>query len=117
MPQGRLTTHVLDLTCGKPGRGVQIQLWTILVSSGERRHLKTVHTNHDGRTDSPLLAPEEFAVGQYELIFFVGDYFGLPPEERFLDQVPIRFRITDANAHYHVPLLTTPWAYQTYRGS
>lgn len=117
MPQGRLTTHVLDLTCGRPGRGLQIQLWVIQAATGERRHLKTVRTNNDGRTDSPLLPPEEFEAGDYEIIFFVGDYFGLPSAERFLDQVPLRFRITDASAHYHVPLLTTPWAYQTYRGS
>ncbi len=117
MPQGRLTTHVLDLTSGKPGRAIRIELWTIRPGTGERHLLKTAYTNNDGRTDAPLLPAEEFAAGDYELIFFVGDYFGAPVAERFLDQVPIRFRIGDANAHYHVPLLTTPWAYQTYRGS
>ncbi len=117
MPQGRLTTHVLDLTRGKPGRQIQITLWLIDLPTGKHRLLKTVRTNNDGRTDAPLLASEEFAVGEYEMIFHVGDYFGSPAEERFLDRVPIRFRVTDANAHYHVPLLTTPWAYQTYRGS
>lgn len=117
MSQGRLTTHVLDLTCGKPGRGLQIELWTIPPGTRERRRLKTVQTNQDGRTDAPLLSPEEIAPGEYEIVFFVGDYFGKPEEKRFLDRVPICFRITDADAHYHVPLLTTPWAYQTYRGS
>ena len=108
---GRLTTHALDLTRGRPADGLRIELWR----AGAK--LKTVVTNLDGRTDEPLLVDDEFTPDTYELVFYVGEYFDLPVEERFLDRVPIRFSITDAGAHYHVPLLTTPWAYQTYRGS
>lgn len=115
--QGRLTTHVLDLSQGKPGGGLQIELWKIQPPNGERRLLKTVRTNDDGRTDAPLLRPDQMAPAEYELIFFIGDYFGAPAEARFLDRVPVRFRITDPEAHYHVPLLATPFAYHTYRGS
>ena len=113
---GRLTTHALDLSRGTPARGLQIELWRI-PDRGAAQRLKAVPTNRDGRTDEPLLAGEEFAPGTYELVFCVGDYFGLPVPERFLDRVPVRFTMADAAAHYHVPLLTTPWAYQTYRGS
>ena len=76
--------------------------------------LKTVSTNADGRTDAPLLVDAALVAGEYELTFHVGDYFG---EAAFLDRVPVRFRIADASANYHVPLLCTPWAYSTYRGS
>lgn len=76
--------------------------------------LRSVQTNSDGRTEAPLLSGEEMKTGNYELIFFVGDYFG---ERRFLDRVPVRFIIADAAAKYHVPLLVSPWAYSTYRGS
>jgi 5-hydroxyisourate hydrolase len=103
-----LTTHVLDTMNGRPAVGMQIELW----SSG--KILKSVTTNSDGRTDAPLLSPEEFSTGSYELVFYVGDYFG---ERRFLDRVPVRFNISDADAKYHVPLLVSPWSYSTYRGS
>lgn len=124
MSQGRLSTHVLDLTRGKPGTGMQIELFRMgggeLGEPGqsERRQLvKTVQTNADGRTDGPLLNGDELQAGTFELVFHVGDYFGAAANERFLDQVPIRFTVNDAGGHYHVPLLVTPWAYQTYRGS
>jgi 5-hydroxyisourate hydrolase len=117
---GRLTTHVLDTAQGRPAAGMAIELWT-LDPAGERRLLKTVRTNADGRTDAPLLAGAEFAPGGYELVFAVGAYFAAqgvatatPP---FLDRVPVRFSIAEAGGHYHVPLLTSPWAYSTYRGS
>ena len=113
---GRLTTHALDLSRGIPARGLQIELWRI-PDHGAAQRLKAVSTNPDGRTDDPLLTGDEFTPGTYELVFCVGEYFGLPAPERFLDRVPVRFSIADAAAHYHVPLLTTPWAYQTYRGS
>lgn len=111
---GKLSTHVLDLTRGAPAAGMTIELWR-LGPSPER--LKTVVTNADGRTDQPLLGSAEMQPGAYELIFHVRDYFaargvGSP----FLDRVPIRFEIS-AEAAYHVPLLVTPWAYSTYRGS
>lgn len=117
---GRLTTHVLDTAQGRPAAGMEIELWALDLA-GERRLLKTVRTNADGRADAPLLAEEEFAPGVYELIFAVGAYFAaqgvaaaMPP---FLDRVPVRFGIAEAGGHYHVPLLTSPWAYSTYRGS
>ena len=105
-----LTTHVLDTMRGQPAAGMTIELWSV----DRSKMLKTVQTNSDGRTDAPLLTRNEIVVGNYELIFFVGDYFG---ERRFLDRVPVRFVISDAAAKYHVPLLVSPWAYSTYRGS
>ncbi|WP_448573273.1 hydroxyisourate hydrolase [Trichothermofontia sp.] len=120
---GKLTTHVLDTANGRPAAQMTLELWTIAPDTGTRTHLKTCVTNADGRTDQPLLSDGDLRVGIYELIFGVGDYFaqrsptlqvGSPP---FLDQVPIRFGIADTDAHYHVPLLTSPWSYSTYRGS
>ena len=105
-----LTTHVLDTMRGCPAAGMKIELWSLAQS----KLLKTVETNSDGRTEAPLLADDEMAAGNYELVFHVGDYFG---ERRFLDRVPVRFVISDAAAKYHVPLLVSPWAYSTYRGS
>jgi len=105
-----LTTHVLDTARGCPARGMTIELWSVDQST----KLKTVRTNNDGRVDSPLLSEKEMITGTYELVFFVGDYFG---ERSFLDRVPIRFIISDATAKYHVPLLVSPWSYSTYRGS
>ena len=112
---GRLTTHVLDTATGRPAAGVTIELRT------GARSLKTVRTNADGRTDQPLLADGALAPGEYELIFHVGDYFAAAGQggegRRFLDRVPVRFGVADASAHYHVPLLVSPWSYSTYRGS
>ena len=105
-----LTTHVLDTMRGSPAAGMKIELWSI----DQSKLLKTIETNADGRTDAPLLAADEIKTGNYELVFHVGDYFG---ERRFLDRVPVRFVISDATAKYHVPLLVSPWAYSTYRGS
>lgn len=111
----KLSTHVLDLTAGRPAAGMQIQLWRL----GERpMRLRVVVTNADGRTDVPLLGAEEMAVGSYELVFEVKSYFAERGVECvFLGDVPVRFTISDANASYHVPLLVTPWSYSTYRGS
>ena len=105
-----LTTHVLDTMRGCPAANMTIELWAL----DQSKLLKTVRTNSDGRTDSPLLSTAEMVAGNYELIFFVGDYFG---ERRFLDRVPVRFIISDVAAKYHVPLLVSPWSYSTYRGS
>jgi len=117
---GRLTTHVLDTAQGKPAAGMQIELWAVN-SKGEKKLLKTTQTNNDGRTDVPLLVDREFVSGVYELVFGVGDYFAKStpdmPNPPFLNRVPLQFGIADATAHYHVPLLTSPWAYSTYRGS
>ena len=106
----QLTTHVLDTMRGIPAAGMMIELRSL----DQAKMLKTVQTNADGRTDAPLLAGNEMTAGNYELIFYVGDYFG---ERRFLDRVPIRFVVSDAAAKHHVPLLVSPWAYSTYRGS
>ena len=114
-----LTTHVLDTARGKPAAGVRIMLYRV---SGEgREKLAEAVTNSDGRTDAPMLAGKAFVVGVYELVFCAGDYLRASGqaggEVLFLDEIPIRFGVTDAGAHYHVPLLISPFAYSTYRGS
>ena len=114
-----LTTHVLDTARGRPAAGMRLELARI-DENGERRILKTVTTNDDGRTDAPLLAAEELTSGVYEIVFEVGDYFAGQTEVSdppFLDNVPLRFGVADTSAHYHVPLLASPWSYATYRGS
>jgi 5-hydroxyisourate hydrolase len=115
---GYLTTHVLDTARGCPAAGLAIDLYRI---TGEtREHIRSLTTNADGRTDSQILPAEEFEIGTYELVFHAGAYLdatGTPPESpRFLDVVPIRFGMSEA-AHYHVPLLLSPFGYSTYRGS
>jgi 5-hydroxyisourate hydrolase len=109
---GFLTTHVLDTARGRPAAGVAVELARL--DGRARIPICAVTTNADGRTDAPLVAPGELVAGAYELLFAVGDYFG---ERTFLDRVPVRFTITDPAAHYHVPLLVSPWSYSTYRGS
>jgi 5-hydroxyisourate hydrolase len=111
---GKLSTHVLDLTRGAPAAGMTIELWR---PSAPPELVKTVVTNADGRTDGPLLGPEEIQAGAYELVFHVRDYFAARGvDSPFLDRVHIRFEV-QPGAGYHVPLLVTPWAYSTYRGS
>jgi len=116
---GFLTTHVLDTARGCPAEGLMIALYR--VSGNSHRKIAETVTNADGRTDTPILPAEKFETGTYELIFFAGDYLRtnrLAAEEPlFLDQVPIRFGMSDAAAHYHVPLLLSPYGYSTYRGS
>ncbi len=113
---GKLTTHVLDTANGCPGKGIAVALWNL----DSKTLLKTIETNHDGRTDEPLLNSQEMEKGVYELVFSVGDYFAqfstysMP---LFLDEIPIRFNINNIGVHYHVPLLVSPWSYSTYRGS
>lgn len=119
-PMGRLTTHVLDTARGCPAGGVRIDV--LRPAAGGRASLvRSVVTGEDGRTASPLLTAEEMAVGPWELVFHVGAYFaaaGVPrTDPPFLDEVPVRFAIADAQAHYHVPLLVSPWSYAVYRGS
>ncbi len=115
---GKLSTHVLDLMSGRPAAGLRVELRRI--SPGPALH-KAAVTNSDGRTDAPLLGPGEMAAGTYQLEFHVAEYFasaGAAPQGiPFLDVVPVRFGIADPSASYHVPLLVTPWAYNTYRGS
>lgn len=119
MTEGYLTTHVLDTASGLPAAGMTVTLFRL--DGAGRTELRQMRTNADGRTDAPILPKDEFATGTYELIFEVGPYLdrqGIPPETpRFLDTVPIRFGISDAEAHYHVPLLVSPFGYSTYRGS
>ena len=116
---GRLSTHVLDTHAGRPAVGMAIELYEL---AGERYYLlATTTTNADGRTDKPLIGDRPIPIGRYELRFAVGDHYrsrgiagGDPP---FLDIVPLRFSVAEPEAHYHVPLLCTPWSYSTYRGS
>ncbi|WP_372804768.1 hydroxyisourate hydrolase [Loktanella salsilacus] len=119
MSQGYLTTHVLDTARGLPAGGLQIVLSRI--TDAGPAEIARMTTNADGRTDAPILPKGQFAIGTYELTFHAGDYLRATgqdgAEPLFLDIVPIRFGITDAEAHYHVPLLLSPYGYSTYRGS
>ena len=108
---GRLSTHVLDVTTGRPAPGIKVTLHEIGASA--RGLIAQAVTNSDGRTDKPLISGEPLRIGTYELTFHVGEHFGTG----FLDAVPIRFGIAEPEGHYHVPLLVTPWSYTTYRGS
>ena len=116
--KGWLSTHVLDTANGCPGAGIGIRLFAI--EDGVRKLLKETRTNFDGRTDAPLLSQEEISAGWFELEFDTAEYFANSDNAHsgaFLDVVPIRFRISDADEHYHVPLLVSPFSYSTYRGS
>ena len=130
---GKLSTHVLDTANGRPADGLKIQLWKI--EADEKRFLKEVITNQDGRTETPLLLGDELRAGVYELVFQVGPYFQnrsrrsvaeaeaaqdaflKATEDSFLGDVPVRFRILNPGENYHIPLLVSPWSYTTYRGS
>ena len=114
----KLTTHVLDVYSGKPGKGIKVDLYYI--KNNKKEKLNSVILNNDGRTDKALIEGENFKEGKYELVFFVGDYFKKITETSkipFLDDVIIKFGISNATQHYHVPLLVSPWSYSTYRGS
>jgi len=117
---GYLTTHVLDTAAGCPGEGIALSLYRV-ESGGVLSLITEAVTNDDGRVDSPILGTDDFAVGTYELHFSAGDYFRRSgtqlAEPAFLDEVVIRFGIADPDAHYHVPLLISPYSYSTYRGS
>ena len=116
---GKLTTHVLDTANGVPGAGLRIDLYRL--DGDARQLLKQVDTNADGRCDAPLLEGAALAAGEYELVFHAGDYFrargAALASTPFLDRIPLRFGVADVGAHYHVPLLVSPWSYSTYRGS
>jgi 5-hydroxyisourate hydrolase len=115
----KLTTHVLDTAHGCPAQGMVVELWSL--AGPAPKLLKSIRTNADGRTDAPLLLGDEMRAGPYELVFHVADYFASKgaklPQPPFLDRVPVRFGLSDSGASYHVPLLVSPWAYSTYRGS
>ncbi|MDQ7729565.1 hydroxyisourate hydrolase [Halomonas sp. SpR8] len=116
---GKLTTHVLDTALGCPGEAIKIEVYRI--EEGLRQRLKVVKTNDDGRCDAPILAGEELVTGEYELVFYAGEYLvrqGVKTDEPlFLNVIPLRFGVNDASQHYHVPLLLSPYGYSTYRGS
>lgn len=122
---GRLTTHVLDTARGVPAAGVDVVLYRVDPQLKEKLHeLARAQTNADGRLEQPILQGDEFVAGVYELVFQAGDYFrghgsaGEPlPEPLFVDEVVLRFGINNPQQHYHVPLLVSPFAYSTYRGS
>jgi 2-oxo-4-hydroxy-4-carboxy-5-ureidoimidazoline decarboxylase len=117
---GRLSTHVLDTHSGKPAADIAVEL-VELSDLGNSRVITRAITNSDGRTDSPLIGGRPVPIGRYELTFSVGKYFserGVPMSDPpFLDQIPLRFSVSDPEGHLHVPLLVTPWSYATYRGS
>lgn len=119
MTGGRLTTHVLDTALGKPAAGVKIMLYR--VSGNSHSKIAETVTNADGRSDQPMLTGKTFTEGSYELVFCAGDYLRASGQAGegiiFLDEIPIRFGVPDASQHYHVPLLISPFAYSTYRGS
>ena len=113
----KLTTHVLDTYTGRPAGGVKVEVYYI---SNKRNKLNSILLNNDGRADGPLVAGNNIKEGQYELVFFVGDYFKKItnlPKTPFLDEVVIKFGISNPNEQYHIPLLVSPWSYSTYRGS
>ena len=113
----KLTTHCLDTFSGKPAKGVKVDIYIV---SEKKEKINSVILNNNGRSDKPLVEGDKFKEGQYELVFFVGDYFKNItdlPKTPFLDEVVIRFGISKPNEHYHVPLLVSPWSYSTYRGS
>ena len=114
----KLTTHVLDVYSGKPGKNIKVELF--FLNGKDREIINSLVLNTDGRSDKPLAEEDKFKSGKYELVFYIGDYFkkvngniNFP----FLDDVVIRFGISDNNESYHVPLLVSPWSYSTYRGS
>src|SRR5580704_232835 len=117
---GRLSTHVLDTHSGRPAAGIKVEL-VELSALGESRVVTRAITNSDGRTDQPLIHDRPVPIGRYELTFRVGSYFAerevAMSDPPFLDQIPLRFSVSEPEDHLHVPLLVTPWSYATYRGS
>ena len=114
----KITTHVLDVYSGKPGKDIKVDLY--YYNNGQKNKLCSVVLNNDGRSDKALLEGENFKPGKYELVFYIGDYFkNIIKSETtpFLDDVIIRFGISKNTEHYHVPLLVSPWSYSSYRGS
>ena len=113
----KLTTHCLDTFSGKPAKGIKVDIYSV---SGKKEKINSTILNNNGRSDKALLEGSNFKEGEYELVFFVGDYFkNIPnlPKIPFLNEVTIRFGVSNSKEHYHVPLLVSPWSYSTYRGS
>ena len=118
MSNGYLTTHVLDIYNGCPGKGIKGSIFFIENQKSDK--IKDFKLNNDGRLKSPILEKDEFKIGKYELIFYCGEYFQNFTKIKkpfFIDDVIIRFGINDDTQHYHIPLLVSPWSYSTYRGS
>ena len=114
----KLTTHVLDVFSGRPGKGIKVELF--FLNGDNKEKINSIILNDDGRSDKPLVEKDKFKNGKYELIFYIGDYFKTITkldQLQFLDDVVVRFGISDPSQHYHVPLLVSPWSYSTYRGS
>jgi 5-hydroxyisourate hydrolase len=114
---GRLTTHVLDTSLGRPGAGIEVTVYRV---GDARVRVASAFTNADGRTDRPLLEGDAFTRGIYEIEFGAGAYFARsgatlsdPP---FVGDIVLRFGVANSDEHYHVPLLMSPWSYSTYRG-
>ena len=113
----KLTTHCLDTFSGRPAKGIKVDVYLV---SDKKEKINSVTLNDNGRSDKPLVEGSNFKEGKYELIFFVGDYFkklANLPKTPFLDEVVIKFGISNPSEHYHVPSLVSPWSYSTYRGS
>ena len=113
----KLTTHCLDTFSGKPAKGIKVDVYFL---AEKKEKINSTILNNNGRSDKPLIEGTNFKEGQYEIIFFVGDYFKKItelPKIPFLNEVVIKFGISNPNEHYHVPLLVSPWSYSTYRGS
>ena len=113
----KLTTHCLDTYSGKPAKGVKVDVYLV---SDKREKLNSTVLNNNGRSEKPLVEGVNFKEGQYELVFFVGDYFKKItdlPATPFLNEIVIKFGVSNPKENYHVPLLVTPWSYSTYRGS
>ena len=113
----KLTTHCLDTFSGRPAKGIKVDVYFV---SNKKEKINSITLNSNGRSDKPLIEGSNFKEGEYEIVFFVGDYFKKiteTPKIPFLDDVVIRFGISKPNEHYHVPLLVSPWSYSTYRGS
>ena len=113
----KLTTHCLDTFSGKPAKGVKVDVYLV---SEKKEKLNSIILNNNGRSDKPLIEGNNFKEGEYELVFFVGDYFKKItdlPKTPFLNKVVIRFGISNPSEHHHVPLPLSPWSYSTYRGS
>ena len=118
MKRAGLSTHMLDTTRGRPGTGIRVDVGRVQ-GDGSVQHLKTLSTDADGR--AVVFDEREMTAGTFLLTFHVADYFraagAAASPAPYLDLVPIRFTIADPTAHYHVPLLVSPWSYTTYRGS
>ena len=114
----KLTTHVLDVYSGKPGKNIKVELF--FLNGKDREIINSLVLNTDGRSDKPLAEEDKFKLGKYELVFYIGDYFKeiiKNEKQPFLDDVVVRFNISNNKENYHVPLLVSPWSYSTYRGS